>query len=161
MKTRRTSGGPTEELLSGTLTPSSRRRPAENGTEFLCGKRILIVDDSPAVRSFAKVGLMGHKVELIEAESGDRALRLLRVLAVDLVLADVNMPGTDGLSLARQLSASDRASLRKIPVILMSAEAVDGLRDRALQSGAQAFLKKPFASDELMAVVSRLLRRRE
>jgi len=160
VKTKKSPEASLDEVPRGAGTPSSRRRSAERGSAFLSGKRMLIVDDSPAVRSFAKVGLMAHKIELIEAESGDRALRILRVLPIDVVLADVNMPGTDGLSLVRQLRASDQESLRRLPVILMSSDGAERLRNLAQESGAQAFLRKPFASDEIVSVVTDLLGRR-
>ncbi len=121
-------------------------------------KRILVVDDSPTIRNVIKLYLgAGDEREIIEAADAERALRLVRLMPVDLVIADVNMPGLDGLEMTRRLRADPQPSIRSLPIILMTAEEGDTMRARAAGVGADEFVKKPVSSASLLGAVSRLL----
>ena len=117
--------------------------------------RILVVDDEPAVRESLEraLKLEGYDVEL--AEDGADALGQLRVGAPDAIVLDVLMPNVDGLEVCRRLrSAGDRT-----PVLMLTAR--EGVSDRVagLDAGADDYLVKPFALDELLARLRALLRR--
>ncbi len=112
--------------------------------------RIMIVDDSPAMRSF-----IGRTIELsgldvascVHASNGQEALNLLRKQAVDIVLSDINMPVMDGESLLREL-AND-ADLMKVPVVVVSTDSTDSRKKRMLALGARGYVRKPFAPETL------------
>ena len=117
--------------------------------------RILVVDDEPAVRdSLARaLSLEGYATEL--AEDGADALAQLRAGVPDAIVLDVMMPKVDGLEVCRRL----RAAGDKTPVLMLTAR--DGVSDRVagLDAGADDYLVKPFALDELFARLRALLRR--
>ena len=119
--------------------------------------RILVVDDEPAVRESLRRALLleGYEVEL--APSGDDALRRLerREEQPDAILLDILMPGTDGLEVCRRL----RRSGSRIPILMLTAR--DEIEDRVagLDAGADDYVIKPFALEELHARVRALLRR--
>ena len=117
--------------------------------------RILIVDDEPAVRDSLgrALTLEGYRVEL--AEDGSDALAQLRGGAPDAIVLDVLMPKVDGLEVCRRL----RAAGDKTPVLMLTAR--EGVSDRVagLDAGADDYLVKPFALDELLARLRALLRR--
>jgi two-component system, OmpR family, response regulator MprA len=117
--------------------------------------RILVVDDEQAVRESLERSLRfeGYDVEL--AADGVEALRLLGERQVDAVVLDVLMPRMDGLETCRRL----RASGRSLPVLMLTAR--DGVADRVtgLDVGADDYLVKPFALEELLARLRALLRR--
>jgi two-component system response regulator MprA len=117
--------------------------------------RILVVDDEPAVRAALEraLRLEGYSVEL--AEDGLDALRAVASSPPDLVVLDVLMPEIDGLEVSRRLRrAGDRT-----PILMLTAR--DGVSDRVagLDAGADDYLVKPFALEELLARVRALIRR--
>jgi two-component system response regulator MprA len=118
--------------------------------------RVLVVDDEPAVRESLRraLALEGFDVELVS--SGEDALaRLTSEAAADVVLLDVLMPGLDGLEVCRQL----RRRGNRVPVLMLTArDAVDD-RVAGLDAGADDYVVKPFALEELFARVRALLRR--
>jgi two-component system, chemotaxis family, chemotaxis protein CheY len=119
--------------------------------------QVLIVDDSSAVRAYVRAALEGEPafdVEVSEAVSGFEALRLLPRQSFDLLILDINMPNIHGLELISMLRRSDR--YRTTPVLVISSEASERDKQRALELGADAFLAKPFEADVLLAEVSRL-----
>lgn len=100
------------------------------------------------VRGALEAGDLGlDPLEVVEAESGFEALRLLPRGPWDLILTDVNMPDINGLELLRFIRGSDRH--RETPVLLMSTQTSDRDRDRGLRMGAAGYLKKPFSPEEL------------
>lgn len=118
--------------------------------------RILIVEDSSAMRAFVRAALEeGGNAEVHEAASGFEALRVLPRRQFDLVIVDVNMPDINGLELVSFMRRSDPH--RETPLLIISTEASARDRERGLSLGANAYLSKPFAPEELRAAVAELL----
>ena len=117
--------------------------------------RLLVVDDEPAVRTALEraLRLEGYEVEL--AADGAEALELVAAARPDAVLLDVLMPGLDGIEACRRL----RARGDRTPVLMLTARDAVGDRVAGLDAGADDYLVKPFALQELLARVRALLRR--
>ncbi|HZN92273.1 MAG TPA: response regulator [Myxococcales bacterium] len=119
---------------------------------------ILVVDDSSSIRSILKVYLMGLKAEVLDAESGERALQLARLLPLSLMIVDINMPGMDGLTLVDKVRHDSRAAVAKLPVILLTSDRSEASRARMREVGANDLLYKPVTAETLLAAAGRLLR---
>ena len=118
--------------------------------------KILVVDDERAVRESLKraLELEGYEIEL--AEDGAQALRRLEDEAEpDAIVLDVLMPGVDGLEVSRTL----RRKGSKVPILMLTARTQVEDRVEGLDAGADDYLTKPFALEELLARVRALLRR--
>ena len=117
--------------------------------------RILVVDDEPQLRRALEraLKLEGYEVEL--AEDGDQALARVASAAPDAIVLDVLMPNRDGLSTCRELR--DRGD--RTPVLMLTAR--DAVKDRVdgLDAGADDYVVKPFALEELLARLRAMLRR--
>jgi two-component system response regulator MprA len=118
---------------------------------------VLVVDDDEAIRASLRRNLAFEGYRVSVAADGDEALRRIKDDAPDLAVLDVMMPRLDGLEVVRRL----REAADGLPVILLTAR--DAVPDRVagLESGADDYLVKPFAFDELLARIRVRLRRRE
>jgi putative two-component system response regulator len=115
--------------------------------------RILLVDDDPALRTLVKTTFEVADVAVVEAEDAAAARRKIRSARPDVIVLDVNMPGTTGLELCAELKAAPET--REIPVVLLTGS--DGSTSaEAKKVGADAFVLKPFSPLELLAVAERL-----
>ena len=119
---------------------------------------ILIVDDSPSIRQTITSVLCGAGYQTIEAVDGQDALDRLHDTqgSISLALVDVNMPRLDGIALCRALRQAEGS--RYIPILMLTAETRRERRDEARQAGATGWIVKPFAAEEVLALVQRLLR---
>ncbi len=147
---------------TGTRRSESSRWRLEPGGA--CGDdrlmaRILVVEDSPSMRSFVRASLETSErlseVTVEEAGSGFDALRMLPRGQYDLVITDINMPDINGLELMRFLASSDQH--RSTPVLVISTQAAERDRERGLALGARGYLVKPFTADQLCDTVARVL----
>ena len=120
-------------------------------------RTVLIVDDSPTIRGFAKVFLKPLKVEVKEAEDGAQALEIVRAEPPVVAIVDINMPGMDGLAFTRAVRADKSAKVAKLPVVLLTGDQASGLREEGRAAGATDFLSKPLKGPELQALVKRFL----
>src|SRR5262245_64530570 len=121
--------------------------------------QILVVDDDPTSLEVLRARLSAQGYEVVIAVDGDDALRCARELEPDLVLLDVMMPKIDGISVLKELKQD--ATLRYIPVILVTAK-VD-TRDivKGLEAGGDDYITKPFEQAVVVARIRSLLRIKE
>ncbi len=117
---------------------------------------ILIVDDDPEILSFLRRGLTFEGYEVDTASDGVEALAKLREKEPDIVILDVMMPGIDGIEVSKRLR-----QVSDIPILMLTAKATVADRIAGLDSGADDYLVKPFAFDELLARLRALLRRHQ
>ena len=120
--------------------------------------RVLIADDSPAMRWFVRrvIDMSGFELSAcFEAGNGAEALEVLEREWVDAILTDVNMPGVDGEELLRRLS--ENGLLRGIPAIVISTDATPQRIERLLSLGARGYVTKPFRPEKLRAELERCL----
>jgi two-component system chemotaxis response regulator CheY len=120
-------------------------------------RTVLIVDDSPTIRGFAKVFLRPLGVEVQEAEDGAQALEIVRKNPPAVAIVDVNMPGMDGLTFTRLVRSDGRPEIAGMPVVLLTGETNAELREKGRAAGATDFLGKPLKGPELQAVVKKFL----
>lgn len=118
---------------------------------------ILIVDDSSSIRNILRVYLMGLKVEVLDADTGERALRLARLVPLSLMIADIQMPGMDGLTLVDRIRHDSRPTVANLPVVLLTSDRSEAARVRMREVGANDLLYKPVSAQTLLAVASRFL----
>ena len=116
---------------------------------------ILIVEDELRVRAFIARGLTEEGFRIRESENGEQAQELLRQEQFELILLDWMLPGLSGIDLLRSLRAQNNIT----PVLMLTAK--DAVADRiaALNAGADDYLIKPFAFEELLARIRAILRR--
>jgi DNA-binding response OmpR family regulator len=117
--------------------------------------RVLVVDDEEPMRDLVRGYLEREQLEPLTADDGPSALDMVRRLAPDVVVLDLNLPGLDGLEVCRQLRAFSDAY-----VIMLTARSEEVDRIVGLSVGADDYLVKPFSPRELMARIHALLRRR-
>ena len=118
-------------------------------------EKILVVDDEPKITDFIRRGLTYEGFSVEVAHDGVRALELATEGEPDLIVLDIMLPGMDGLQVCRRLRQES-----DVPIIMLTAR--DAISDRVagLDMGADDYLVKPFALEELLARVRALLRRR-
>ena len=108
---------------------------------------VLLVEDDPAVRGAVERALRGAGYKTEVATTGDRALHAATAAPYDAVVLDLGLPGLDGLEVCRRL----RADGNTVPVLMLTARAAVAERVEGLDAGADDYLVKPFALDELLA----------
>ncbi|MEJ6005230.1 ATP-binding protein [Paucibacter sp. AS339] len=136
------------QLPSAAQTPSTPR---------LSG-RVLLVDDSMVNVLVASSMLESCGLQVDQAENGLEALERLEASAYDLVLMDCQMPKMDGFEATRRWRALERSRfLGHVPIVALTASAVNGDRERCIQCGMDDYLVKPFEMDDLVAVAQRHL----
>src|SRR4051794_7242661 len=128
------------------------RSPADGQT------RVLIVDDNADMRSYLE-RILGRHWAIESVPDGQAALASIDSQPPDLVLADVMMPGLDGVELVTRIR--QRPALAGLPVVLLSARAGDEARAEGLGSGADDYLVKPFTATDLVARISAQLARHD
>ena len=116
---------------------------------------LLLVEDEPDVASFVQQGLEEEGYDVGWVQEGQRALEYTQQQPVDLVLLDIRLPDLSGIDVCERL----RLHQPHLPVIMLTA--LDAVEDRVkgLRAGADDYLPKPFAFDELLARIKALLRR--
>lgn len=115
---------------------------------------LLIADDNKEIRDYMKA-LLSDDYVIIEAADGNEALKMARTFHPDLVISDVMMPGIDGLELCAELKHNSATS--QIPVIIVSAKALDEQKIEGYENGADSYITKPFSSKLLRTRIENLL----
>jgi len=121
-------------------------------------KKILIVEDVEFNRDLI-VQLLEDTYDVLTAADGAEGLHLAARERPDLILMDLSLPVIDGWEATRRLKAN--AALHDIPIIALSAHAMIGDREKALQSGCDEYLSKPLDEDLLFAKLARLLEQKD
>jgi len=119
-------------------------------------QRILIIEDEPEIAGYLRRGLVLEGYQVTVASDGPSGLAAARESPHDLVVLDLMLPGIDGLEVAKRLRAAS-----DIPIIILTARDAVADRVRGLETGADDYLVKPFAFEELLARIRVQLRRRQ
>jgi two-component system cell cycle response regulator DivK len=105
--------------------------------------RILVVEDNPKNLKLVRDVLQFSGFEVIEATSGEDGVRLAKESEPDLILMDLQLPGIDGIEALRQIRAINTA--RQVPVVAVTAFAMNEDRERAFESGFNGYVEKPIS----------------
>jgi two-component system phosphate regulon response regulator PhoB len=119
---------------------------------------VLVVEDEPQIQELVAVNLehIGHKV--LRAASAEEAEAAIRNALPDVLVLDWMLPGESGVAFARRLRADERT--RELPILMLTARAMEHDKISGLEAGADDYLTKPFSPKELAARIKAVLRRR-
>jgi len=116
--------------------------------------RVLVVDDEKAIRRYLRVALSAQGISVMEASSGEEALRAVAVDHPDVVILDLGLPDMEGTEVTRRVR-----EWTEVPIIILSVREQESEKIAALDAGADDYLTKPFGTGELMARLRAALRR--
>ena len=152
-------GGRKDERLRVSEQGSGiRLRVGERSPEDSSKPSLLIVDDNPDIRTYLRT-ILENTYEVTEAADGKLGLEAANATVPDLIISDVMMPVMNGLEFCQQVKQNVVTS--HIPVILLTARALNRHQVEGYESGADAYLTKPFSPEVLLARVGNLLKSRE
>jgi two-component system phosphate regulon response regulator PhoB len=120
--------------------------------------RVLIVEDEPAIAELVSVNLRHNGFQPVWAEDGTAAQRELEAVLPDVILLDWMLPGQSGLALARKWRADART--KAVPILMLTARGDEPDKIAGLDAGADDYITKPFSTQELLARIRAVLRRR-
>jgi two-component system, cell cycle response regulator DivK len=118
--------------------------------------KVLLIEDNPENRYLVTFLLEQRGHEVVSAETGARGLELASLIAPDLILLDIQLPGMDGHSVTRLLKSDRR--LRSIPVVAVTSYAMVGDREKCIEAGAEGYIEKPIDPETFVAAVEAFLR---
>lgn len=110
---------------------------------------ILYVEDHPDNMTLVRRVLQSQGYTLIEANTGSKGILIAETQDIDVVLLDVNLPDIDGHEVARRLRTSKKTSLATVPIIAVTANAMKGDAQKALDAGCDLYMSKPINIQEL------------
>lgn len=119
--------------------------------------KILCIEDNPDNMLLVKRVLEARGYNVLEARNGSEGLSMAEGQTVDLILLDINLPDVDGYEVARQLRASMKNQLLYVPIIAITANALRGDAEKALEAGCDVYMAKPINIRELWARVEGFL----
>jgi two-component system cell cycle response regulator DivK len=114
---------------------------------------ILYIEDNPDNMLLVKRVLVASGYTVLEAENGLKGVHTAETYDVDLILLDINLPDIDGYEVARRLRASSKHTLSNTPIIAITANALKGDAEKALDAGCDVYMSKPINVRELRARV--------
>ena len=118
-------------------------------------KTIMVVDDSNAIRQSVTFILKENGYETLEACDGQDGFEKLKDQKVDLVISDVNMPNMDGISMIRELRATETHKFT--PILVLTTESQASIMQEGKSAGATGWIVKPFSNDKLIATIRKVL----
>ena len=118
-------------------------------------KTILSVDDSASMRQMVRLTLSGAGYDVVEASDGKEGLARAQGKAFDMVVTDLHMPNMDGLALIRELRKLP--AYKGVPILFLTTESDENRKKEAKTAGATGWITKPFAPEQLLAVVKKVV----
>lgn len=117
------------------------------------GNSILYIEDNPDNMRLVQRALESRGYHLFQAKNGLDGVRVAENEDIDLILLDINLPDIDGYEVARRLRSSSKRALTSTPIIAVTANALKGDAERALEAGCDVYMSKPINIRELWARV--------
>lgn len=119
-------------------------------------KRILVVEDNDMNRQLVKVVLQKCGYHVIEATDGEEAIEAAREMRPDLILMDIQLPSISGYEVVKMLK--QEAKTRDIPIVALTAKAMVGDPEKAIEAGCCTYISKPIDTRELPKIIDSLIR---
>ncbi len=123
----------------------------------MAGEKILIVDDNPMNLELATDLLEAKGFQVIQAEDATACIELAKKEKPDLILMDIQLPGMDGLSATRILK--EEITAKNIPIVALTAHAMMGEKEKALEAGCSGYISKPINTREFPGQIVDFLKR--
>lgn len=117
-------------------------------------KKIMVVDDSNAIRESLVFTLKNAGYDVVESSNGEDALILMKKHSIGLFISDVNMPGMDGITLLKKIK--EDKDYKHTPVIMLTTEGSGDMINAGKEAGAKAWMIKPFQQKDLIEAVKKL-----
>jgi CheY-like chemotaxis protein len=121
---------------------------------------ILLADDNEVILETVSDFLRSRSYNVVTARDGRQMVDLAMEVNPDLILADVQMPGTDGLMAMREIRALDHPALARVPIIAMTALAMPGDEELCLRAGANRYISKPVKLEKLVGLIREIMENR-
>ncbi len=122
-------------------------------------KKILIVEDNPQNMRLIEMALSAESYTLLEATNGEEALEVVKKERPDLIIMDIQLPKMSGLEVTRKLREIPEFS--RTPIIAVTAYAMKGDKEKALDAGCNAYLSKPIRARDLPGLIAKMLLQRQ
>lgn len=116
---------------------------------------VLYIEDHPDNMTLVRRILQSESYTLIEAKTGFQGIFFAENQDVDVILLDINLPDIDGYEVARRLRKSEKAALAHIPIVAITANAMKGDSQKALEAGCNMYISKPINIQELLEKVAK------
>jgi len=118
---------------------------------------VLYIEDHPDNMTLVRRILQSESYTLVEAKTGFQGILIAESQDIDVILLDVNLPDIDGYEIARRLRASTKTALASIPIIAVTANAMKGDSQKAIDAGCNFYMSKPINIHELVEKVKNLV----
>jgi CheY-like chemotaxis protein len=118
---------------------------------------VLLADDNPVILNTLTDFLEASNYSVFTARNGHELVELAATCDPDIILADIQMPGLDGLQAIQQIRASGDAKLSRLPIVAITALAMPGDEEKCLAAGANQYISKPVSLEKLLALISNLI----
>jgi CheY-like chemotaxis protein len=118
---------------------------------------VLYIEDQPDNMTLVRRILQSESYTLVEAKTGFQGILIAESQDIDVILLDVNLPDIDGYEIARRLRASTKTALATIPIIAVTANAMKGDAQKALEAGCNLYMSKPISIQDLIEKVKKLV----
>lgn len=123
----------------------------------LANKKVLVIDDTEAIRTFLRISLHAHGAEVFEAANGREGLKMYEEIQPDLVVLDLGLPDRDGLEVLADIKKKANGSPGSVVVLTVRKD--QPVISRAYALGADAYMTKPFLMEDLLEVIDGQMRR--
>lgn len=121
------------------------------------GKNVLYIEDNPDNMMLVRRALEAHGYKLFQASNGTEGISTAEREQIDLILLDINLPDIDGYEVARRMRKNTKPRLAHVPIIAITANALSGDAQKALDAGCDVYMAKPINIHELWARVEAYL----
>jgi CheY-like chemotaxis protein len=120
-------------------------------------KNVMVVEDNEKNRKLMRVILKAKGYTVTEASTGEEALNILKNQKPDIILMDIQLPGIDGITLAKQIKGN--TITKDIPIIAVTAYAMKGDKQKILECGCDDYVSKPINTQELPLVIEKYIKK--
>jgi CheY-like chemotaxis protein len=121
---------------------------------------VLYIEDHPDNMTLVRRILQSESYTLVEAKTGLQGISIAESQDVDVILLDVNLPDIDGYEVAHRLRASTKSAVASIPIIALTANAMKGDAQKAIEAGCDLYISKPINIHELLEKVKNFVRKK-